>query len=434
MLRISNHITARQLSRVADLNRTRSRSGYLYVGVLIVSAIVSIIGFASLTIARAQLRNVIGTHDAHRVRLLAQSGVELGLSQINNDPAWQTTFSPGTEYPGTPVSANGGTFTWRTIDNSGDWEIEGIGRVGDVQCRYRVAIGGTATTLQHGLLVGGTLTIGSNETLVVTNSDTVSNTSVTNSGTLTTDLEAQSFTNTGTYTGTSSVPGVMEEVPDDSILDYYTSTGTVIGNGLLDDGGGGLIISGKLLSPFSNPFGSTDPDGIYVIDADGKKLTIENSRIVATIAVTNCLEVEISGSVCWEPAYSNNPAILVQGPLRCKFDDTDLLESDQSVNFNPAGTPWQGGTDIDIVGSYPSELVGIVFCSGDLIFDGENAVSAWSPKLTGVVICAGNCSCINYVNAAINHDGTFDTDPAPGFVPVGDTEIDPGSWRRVASQ
>lgn len=421
-------------------NRTTQRSargGYLYIGVMVTATIVSIIGFASMTVARTQLRNATMGQDDELVRGLAQSGIELGIAQINNDPSWQTNISHGVELPAGGVSANGGTMHWQLDNDGGGGKLlTGIGRKGDAEVRLQVGVGsGGSNTVGAPLLVGGTLWIGNfttTETLNVNGGPIRCNSTVTNWGNLTGDLEAQGFNNSGSYTGTSTVPSAIHDLPDPlTVFDYYVSEGTLIPNGPLDDGLGGLSLSDVVLSPSSNPYGSPDPDGIYVINAAGKSLSIQTLRVVGTLVVINGGDISIKKEVNFEPAYSNYPSLMVDGNLEITINDNSLSESDNSTNFNPAGTPWQGNTDSDQSDSYPSRMAGVIYCRNNLFIDGKNAGNA--ARFNGVIICDGNVTIEKDAQPSIDLDPIPGGNPPPGFGVSSSGQITPGSWKRIAS-
>lgn len=416
------------------------RRGYLYVGVMITSTIVAIVGLAAMSVARTQLRNATGGMDDELARILAQSGVELGIAQINNDPSWQTNISHGVELPAGGVSANGGTMHWQ-LDNGpgGNGKLlTGIGRKDDAEVRLQVGIGtGGANTVGAPLLVSGTINIlAATDSLVVNAGPLRCNSTVTNNGILTADVEAQGFTNGGTHTGSTTVPGPIHDLPDSAtVFDYYVSEGTLIPNSLLDDGSGGLSMSDVLLSPSSNPYGSPDPDGIYVINAQGKSLSIKWVRVVGTLVVINggtgFNDTELAKEVNFEPAYANYPSLMVEGDLLVKITDFSLSESDRSRNYNPPGTPWQGITDTDTSDTYFSGFAGVVYCKGKLTLNGNNSNKA--ARFSGTVICDGNLVVEQDSQASIDHDPVPAGNPPPGFGTSSSGQITPGSWKRIAS-
>ncbi|CAK9027568.1 Uncharacterized protein SCF082_LOCUS17980, partial [Durusdinium trenchii] len=403
------------------------------------ATIVAMIALTGLHVARLYLRAATDEGDRAQAQVLASSAIEHAIAEFNSNPTWETDYGFNVEYPTGGVSVGGGTFSWKLIDaGGGDKSLYGIGRVGDAVCTYAVDLGsaGGANYLSYGLLCGGDLWIGNfttTEALAVNGADICSNDRVENWGTVDGNVEAQVIDNnggTGTISGTQTAPASLQPLPDPlTVFDYYTSNGTTISNVFLDDGLGGLDLSDVLLSPYANPYGLANPEGIYVIDAAGKPLSIKRSRIVGTLVVLNATwGVSIKDDISWEPAFPHYPSILVQGDLEIRIRDSNFNESDALTNFNPLLTPYQGETDILIDDSYPSRMAGIIYCSGDMIVDGKNA--GYTPKINGVVIVGGWCLLQKLVDLSIDYDSVPAMTPPPGFG-TGDPEsIVPGSWRQ----
>lgn len=434
------------MRRISKLHRRatsgRLRSGYLLVAVLVTATIVTTIALAAVSVARSQLRSADGGADDEMARLLARSGVELGIAQINSDPDWQANIVHGTEHPAGGVSAEGGTMTWQLENDPGGNGklLTGIGRRNEAEYRLQVKVGtGGANSVGAPLLVGGNLWVGNyttSEVLTVNGGDIRCNSSITNWGTLNGNLEAQGFSNSGTHNGTATVPGATYQLPDpQQVFDYYVAEGTLLPNASLDDGAGGLIISSRLLSPSSNPWGAPNPHGIYVVDAGGKSLNLQRLRLVGTLVVINggtgINEMKIKDEVNFEPAYPNYPSLMVQGDLEIRMNDLDLTEADAARNFNPPGTPWQAATDSDLSDAYPSRMAGVVYCSGDVVLDGGNNDDNF--LLQGVLICDGNLILEKLCHASIDLDPVPMGNPPPGFGTSSGGTITPGTWLRIPS-
>ena len=76
----------------------------------------------------------------------------------------------------------------------------------------------------------------------------------------------------------------------------------------------GRFIYRKVLSPSVNPFsGGTNAEGIYWINCNGNRLTIERSRIHGTLLVVNpgAGSSIAHGPISWAPAVAGYPALLV---------------------------------------------------------------------------------------------------------------------------
>jgi hypothetical protein len=373
--------------------------------------------------------------------LLAISAIDQALVKFNNEPTWEMTYLFDTEYPATPISANGGTFTWKLIDLGGDQKrLDGIGRVGDAECILSVSLGSSSTSegLQVPLLCGGYLQIAGGSrpsTLHVNGGPACTNGDLDNGNILSGDVEAQTDSFPGTVTGTRTVPGTVRGLPNSSIVfDYYMREGTVIpADSLpLNSGLDGRQLKGCVLSPDNNPYGAADPDGIYIIDNPGIDIEILECRIVGTIIVRNPgYQVEIIDYINWEPARGNWPALIVEGNLFIHILAGDLTETIARTNLNPPGTPYQGSTDGDTSDSYRNAMAGILYATGNVTIDGGNRGNSFD--LEGLLICGGWCRIEREAVLVFNYDNSAALNPPPGFGPGDASSIVGGSWRRTTS-
>jgi len=180
---------------------------------------------------------------------------------------------------------------------------------------------------------------------------------------------------------------------------------------LVEVGLSGHVIRQQVLSPASNPFGpATNPEGIYVIDCGGRDLHIERSRIVGTLVLLNPGPGSTvrAASLNWSPAVANFPVLLVEGNLALQARDEGLSETQNATNFNPLGTPYQGlGEDVDQSDTYPSEIVGLVYVSGNLSLSQR-------PVIKGVVCAGGQVTVTGRLN--LSHQPVYVQNPPPGFI------------------
>lgn len=124
-----------------------SRSGSVYVAVTGTAILVSLIGFTALHLSHLELRQTTSLNEHTYTRQLAQSSTELALALLAEDPDWRSTFTHGTENSRT-INGVSTSLRFRLLDlidgnlaNDSAQEawIEGIGRYGDSEYRYRVA-------------------------------------------------------------------------------------------------------------------------------------------------------------------------------------------------------------------------------------------------------------------------------------------------------
>ena len=187
------------------------------------------------------------------------------------------------------------------------------------------------------------------------------------------------------------------------------------------------VIDNCLMSPTVNAFGATNAKGIYIINCDGQDVMIGYSRIVGTLVFLNPgINSKITGSVCWEAAVYNFPALLTNRELTISTNSTGLSEANCGINLNPAGTPWPfvgGISNTTNTDSYPSTITGIVYSAAKLNLAG-------SPRIKGVVVADNNIT-VTSSSLSLNYGNTYLNDPPPGFTSGTITmKVVPGTWQR----
>ncbi len=198
---------------------------------------------------------------------------------------------------------------------------------------------------------------------------------------------------------------------------------------------GFLALHRTVLSPASNPFGAgtTNAQGIYVIDCDGSPISIKDCRVFGTLVLLNYDDTQslVHGSMNWEPsvastdpAITNLPILMADEALQFSTSSDDLDEGLVNVNLNPTGTPHEGSADSDKLDTIPSLLNGLIFVNGNL-----DVTS--SLRLRGAMVIDG-------VATFTNADVTATYDPLyywynapPGFEAEPAVDLVPGSFRRV---
>lgn len=417
----------------------KNRRGTIYVAVMGVTLIVAIMASVGMVVVRLENRIIQANAQQQKARLLAQSGVEYAVNWIQNEPNWRTLVNNSSE--SAQYTYGGGTFSWRAIDSDGSFsddlresiEIQGIGRSGDAVVVESVTLepGGSglsclnAAMHSHGqiLLQGGSLLgphrINSDQTISANGQIDAS------PGYANINANAWSITAiTGSVSGSQSAnQSPAREMPGTQAFDYYKTNGTWIDVTSLPTSGGKRVIDRRLISPAVNPFGDTNPEGIYVIDCGGEAIEISNSRLVGTFVLLNVgAGSRTSSTVLMQAAVGNYPALLVEGNFRLGHWNLWVSETSQGVNFNPPGTPYLGETDNTADDNYPSSIDGLVYISGQLTFTGSD-----SPVVNGCLVCgsvvADGILEANYSDVYLNY-------PPPGFA-IGDPmRIQRGSWKR----
>lgn len=183
-----------------------------------------------------------------------------------------------------------------------------------------------------------------------------------------------------------------------------------IDDAVLKETGNDRTIYNQVISPNSNPFGDTNPLGIYIIDLGTSTLFIKNSRIVGTLVLIepNASSAIGGGSALnWQPAVSGYPALLVDdGDITISPSSSGLNESASQTNFNPAGTPYLGSFDTDESDTYASEIKGLIYSTKKVLLENQ-------PSLTGAIIAQEDVEVSDTLNLTWNP--AYVTNPPPGF-------------------
>ncbi len=413
--------------------RRHSRSGYLYIAVLITTTLVAMIGLAASSVARLELNLVNQSSDLVQAQALARTAVEEAILRIENDPNWRTAYSNNVEAPNPAESVGNGTITFKLVDSDGnlgdddsDWVLAtGIGRVGDATAAESVRLyptGTPLTCLEPAICCGGDITpmYGAD---VHTNQFVSSNGHVDASSSGTSiDGSAEAVGSIqGTIIGTQTTGITPRVLPGSDVFEYYKDNGTWIDFSAIPSG----TIEKSVLSPASNPYGTTtNPEGIYVVDCEGSNLTIRNTRIVGTLVVLNPGTSSYAGwSIRWDPAVPNYPALLVDGNFSLAHSGSDLSEETHSTNFNPVGTAYGGEEDGDSSDTYPSDIRGLVFINGTF----KNTLGGGNPINGGLIAQEMTI----HTTFTVDYRSTFKDYPPPGFASGNPMRISPGSWKRA---
>jgi Carbohydrate binding domain len=189
------------------------------------------------------------------------------------------------------------------------------------------------------------------------------------------------------------------------------------------------VIERRLISPTANPFGATNPKGIYIINCGGKDVILARSRIVGTLVIVDPGgNTMIQDSMSMEAAVYNFPALLSDNKIKISLSSVGLSEAGTGINLNPPGTPFPfiGGTSNEtLTESYPSRITGLVYSTDDIEFLN-------TPNVIGVVIADHDIK-VDTTSLTLSYGNTYLNDPPPGF-DVGTITMKPipGTWKRIA--
>ena len=403
--------------------------------------IVTVIGMSALLAARLERQALRGASNAADALQYAESGIDLAMLKISQDPLWRQTYTHDTWT--TDQDIGRGTFRWKLVDlvdtdlsNNPNDPIKLVAWSSLEQTTQKIsvhleAIGQPLSCLAAAAHVGGNIEIStSDDTITVIDAPLSTNAQLNNNGTVNANVEANATSGTGTINGTINTPSPPKELPSsDAVLNFYTLNGTLIEYSSLPAILGIRIIENIVLSPNNNPWGTTNPKGIYVINCQFGPLTIQNCRIVGTLVLLNPgIFSEIEESIHWEPAISNYPALIVKGHITIKLNSTDLDEA-LTANFNPPGTPYpyNGGTDDTLQDDlYPSQISGLIY-SSDLLTIGNNTT------INGIILANNLIRTRSLVTDTVNltYNNIYFNNPPPGFTGGDQIRIVPASWARA---
>lgn len=411
---------------ISQRRRRRRRPpprGTAYVLVLCIAMLVTIIGVAALTVARLQLRSSSLSSDAEEARLNAQSAVELTKEWCLLDPNWRNVRKPGNWVSGQAIGS--GSFSISAVDpidndisnNPLDpLLVTATGFRGRARQQIQVTLQPAPVALaclQAAVFSSGSFNVNtgrlSSNGLVATNG----NMSVASGALLDADAEASGTISGTGYLGNRTSGVAPRKAPDSTVFDYYVHNGTPINFSAC---GGDL--QGALLSPSSNPWGPTNPNGVYVIDCGGNTFRIRNCRVVGTLVLLNARnDSTIEDEVNLAPAVDNFPVLLVKGSFSILHDNAALAE--RGVSLNPFSTPYNGTSNANTSDTFPSAVNGLVFISG-------NASLNFSGAFNGALITGGGIASDG--SPSITWDNHFLRSPPPGFTDSVPMRVVASTW------
>lgn len=440
-----------------DTQDCPSRRGSAYLLVLAVATIVATLGLGAMLAVRAQARSAGSLGVAAQTRYYALSGIDLGRVWIDQDSLWRFHRDEGVW--GTTSLGSASVTLEATAPMASDlarartdlirWPHDDLvlkatavnpqsPAPSQLQTKQILEVRLQAyptpiPALAYALHTGGEIVVGGGKTLNVGPARISTNGSLNNDGTILGSVEALTATKISEVSG-ALLLGVPPKgfpstgVPGMTVPQTYASLGTAVTPG--------NTIDKRVLGPGVNPWGATDPDGVYVIQT-GSDLTIKNSRIVGTLVVI-CpgKKVTLDGQVFLQPARSNLPALIIDGDLTLNYTSANpLSEAAENTNFNPPGAPYppddpsSNSTDNDRLDQYPSEVQGLVHVTG--------RIEIKQPcRIRGAVICESTAL------KAVNCENDFEIvyDPAlftarTKIPQLYTTQVkmqpQPGSWKQV---
>jgi hypothetical protein len=396
--------------------------------VLGTTLVVATLSLSGLLLARSRLAATGAMYDAAEARDIAHSGIELACRWIAQDPNWRVNRSLGEWATDLPLGEGSVTIeVSEPID--GDLanrpydavRVRSTGRRDQARQIWEVTLNADPEPLpllQYGLHTRSQLRIGGGHSLTVRNAPLDTDDSLRNDGTIVGAVEAAAVETAGNVIGSLTIDTTTEQYPANPFA-MYVALGTEITPV--------STIERRVLSPGSNPWGATNPDGVYVIRANDD-LTIRNSRIYGTLVIVcaSGKKVRFDNSLLIHPYRTDFPSLLIQGDAEFEFTSTlGLVEATLLANFNPSGSPYQGNSDIDILDIYPSEIRGLVHVRGKAIFESNG-------KIRGAVLCESVSEETRFDGTTeIVYDRSLTELPPQGYAARVPMLPQSGSWKRI---
>lgn len=216
------------------------RRGSIYMMVVGTTAICSTIVMASLLALRSSRRAANNDADFAEARILARSGLEIGMHYIYTDPYWRTTRGNGAWATNFPIGK--GSFSLSAtdpIDNDvrvGENHpviLTATGNKGNAVCKMsvRMEVGPkTGSCLEVAMCSGDDISVSGGSTLT-SNQAISTNHNISGSGgsIINADVEAYNQISGSTYTKSSKLIPSMRILPDPvRVFDSYLAAGTAI--------------------------------------------------------------------------------------------------------------------------------------------------------------------------------------------------------------
>jgi hypothetical protein len=377
-----------------------ARRGSVYLIVLSVMSIGFLAVTAGILATRVHGSRAETLAEARTARQQATGGLEAGLSLLRYDTSWRRTFA------GTLVQIEGslGKTTVTAVDS-----LDGVVQ-GSESDPFRVT-----ATAQHGgarrimsvlatpnlissdllgfsIVANGAITLSSSTAWIkqpAHTNGTITLTSSTVEGTFTSSGVAQGAAN---YRAAVTLPVIADVI---AAYEAIGSTGTMSGSGT-------TTLNGTFVGPLNPPWLlSSNSAGVYVIDCQGRRLTISDCRINGTFILKNATAgVRVTSSVIWDPVTAGYPALIVEGALSITMDGADLSEATITKSLNPATMPFEGSADSDTIDRYPSEFRGLIFASGNMTISGSLATTA--PIFTNGTITTSSLTAVSRAVKPVN--------------------------------
>lgn len=430
------------------------RRGSVYVAVLGWSMLVMVIAMGGLLAVRVASRQLAEANNMAEAQACSRAALEQGRLAIQNDPSWRTNLTNNTW--SAPISFAGGTLRWKVVDEAdgnlanndldsvrlyGEGVVRGTTRVTSV---ILVAKAVPYEVFQASLHSAGAVSLpsatynASPVVLTTTGGPLSTAATLTNAGAITGDVDALSYTGTGTVSGTTKTGVAAKTMPPATVFNDYLAASnppkTIPWNNTYFPSGVSSfnVITPTLATPNAITYQS---DGLYYIQVPASTtLKIDTCRLNCTLLIDAGAgsTVHIGAQILWTPARPDYPLAIIRGATNVELDARGaggLSEASTAKNFNPAGFPYNGVSNATNTDTYNAYLNGVVHVIGGA------CTTKLFPQLStnGCIICEGP---VTYPggggaapSASLAVDPVIAASPPRGYYTV---KMSPstGSWRR----
>jgi hypothetical protein len=372
---------------------SRRRRGTAYVIMLAMCLMIAVIGLSALYASRAASKSLTLSNDADDARNLAYSALELGQQWIAQDPNWRTNRKPGAWATSQPIGAPGGATFCLEVTDPADGDLANdphqsiimtaTVKKGPARCKVQVTLVAQPKpldALEYPLFTAGQLHVRALQQLYVGNATVCSNGILANEGTLRGNVECLSASPSGIVIGAVASGAAPKDLPASDVPDRYAAIGTQIDPGFAFEKG--------VLSPAVNPFGQTNPDGVYVVRPSGD-FHVRNCRVIGTLVIllSPGARATFENALNIEPARPDFPSLIIRGRAEFSFTSagTPLSEPALGVNFNRVGAPYMGVEDGDRADTFPSQIKGLIHVTGSVDLQNDGLIR-------GAILCESAAS------------------------------------------
>lgn len=394
------------------------RGSAVYPLVLSLAMIVVVTGLTLLAVRRADHRVHANVERSVQAQYVALAGIEVALQYLEAHSTWRQTLPNGTWYLTQPFGR--GTYTVTGTDPDGtlaDNEADPVtllstGNVDGAISKVHVTLKPRLhPVMQCACFASGIIDIHDPSTIngkARSNNDIDGESGVTIGDdaffeTVTGHTICQSLRPQGLVSAAMSYP-----LPSQA---YYLSLATAI----TGTGHSPIVLERASLVPTT-----TNPNGIYALNANGGTVAIRKCYVKGTLIIYNASNTVTFQTAChFEPLSSPAPypTLLIFGGGNVDFslDQTTLSEAADYVDYDGSGA-------VDPSKTFPSGFSGVVWTQNSYL-NIHRAGSTFKGCVIGARIDVSD-------HATINYDTTLAQAPIPGFI-LPDMQVAPGTWEEV---